>query len=181
MQVKCFRFARLALLFAATVLPLGGCAHEPAPPPPPPAPCTEPEAFGIRLSASTRLNPGERGESLATVVRVYQLKRAEKLTGASFDDILDRDKDSLGADLLEVQEVTLSPGETIPRAVKRAEDAGFIAAVALYRKPTGNGWRAVKQLPPVDPQRCHAAGGKAGKETLERARFFFDGNRVELR
>ena len=181
MRTKRFRVAGLAAPIAAIVALVTGCGHDPPPPPPPLAPCTEPEAFGIRLTASSRLNPGEHGEPLATVVRVYQLKRPEKLTGASFDDILDHDKDALGADLCEVQEVTLSPGETIPRAVKRAQDAGFIAAVALYRKPSGNAWRAVKQLPPVDPQRCHAREGKHAPDATERAQFFFESNRVEIR
>ena len=180
MRTKRFRFAELGLLPVVTsAVLLAACAHDP--PPPPPAPCTEPESFGIRLTASGHVNPGERGEPLATVVRVYQLKRPEKLTGASFDDILDRDKDTLGADLCEVQEVTVSPGETIPRAIKRAQDAGFIAAVALYRKPSGNDWRAVKQLPPTDPMRCHAPKGKSAPDALERAQFFLDGNRVEIR
>jgi type VI secretion system protein VasD len=182
METKRFRFARLASALGLAFVVVAGCSHDPPPPTKeaPPAPCTEPESFGIRLTASGRLNPGDHGEPLATVVRIYQLKRPEKLTTASFDDILDHDKDVIGADLCEVQEVTLSPGETIPRALKRAQDAAYIAAVALYRKPSGNGWRAVKQLTAPDPQRCHPPAGKQASE-LEKARFFFDGNRVELR
>jgi type VI secretion system protein VasD len=191
MLTKPCRFARLGLLpFAlpslagilACVVLLAACGHDQPPPPQqPPTPCTDPEAFGIRITAAGLINPGEHGEPLATVVRIYQLKRPEKLTGASFDDILDRDKEALGSDLCEVQEVTLSPGETIPRAVKRAPDAGFIAAVALYRRPKGNDWRAVKQLPPTDPMRCHAPKGTKAPDTIERAHFFLDHNRVELR
>jgi type VI secretion system protein VasD len=188
MQTKRFRFARLAIPLTAIAAFTAGCGHDPPPPaaaPPPqqPSPCTEPEMLGIRLSASGHLNPGERGEPLTTVVRVYQLKRPEKLTSASFDDMLDRDKDMLGADLVEVQEMTLNPGETIPRALKRAPDAAFIAAVALFRKPTGTAWRAVKQIPATDPNRCHTRDGKQKDkvEIMETARFYFDGNRVEIR
>jgi type VI secretion system protein VasD len=175
-----FRIARLAALFAASIGLSPSCAHE-QPPPPPPAACTSPEALGIRLVASPRLNPGERGEPLATVVRIYQLKGTEKLVGASFDDMLDRDKDSLGADFVEVQEVTLSPGESQPRVITRAADVGYVAAVALFRRPTGATWRAVKKLPPIDPQHCHRREGKATPDELEKARFFLDSNRVELR
>jgi type VI secretion system protein VasD len=180
MQTKRFRFARLAPHLAAVLGVLAGCSHDAPPPPAAPSPCTAPETFGIRLTASGHLNPGERGEPLATVVRVYQLKSTEKLKGASFDDILDRDKDTLGADLAEVQEVTLNPGESLPRALTRAPDVSYIAAVALYRKPRGSSWRAVKQLPPIDPHRCHHEEDKPA-DKIERARFFFDGSNVELR
>ncbi|HET6279434.1 MAG TPA: type VI secretion system lipoprotein TssJ [Polyangia bacterium] len=158
-----------------------GCSHA-APTPTPP--CTAPEPLRISVAASPRLNPGEKGEALATVVRVYQLKTTGKLTGASFDDLLDRDRDALGEDFLSVQELTINPGDKMGPPVARNADAGYVAAVALFRQPSGSTWRAVRKLAPADPNYCHAAA-KPGKPPIDPvapvARFFLDENRIELR
>jgi type VI secretion system VasD/TssJ family lipoprotein len=189
MRAKSFGSQRLAGLGVAAALSVAACSHAPAagspPPPPPGAPaCTTPEPLAVSLTASSRLNPGDKGEPLTTVVRLYQLKGREKLTGASFDEMLDRDKETLGEDLLSVQELTVSPGETLRPAVNRNADAGYLAAVALFRRPGTGAWRAIRKLSGADPDHCHRGGAAgAGKPAPARdeARFILDENRVELR
>jgi len=159
---------------------LGGCSHTP----PPPTPCTTPEPLRVNLRASARLNPGEKGEALATVVRLYQLKGVGKLAGASFDDLLDHDKDTLGDDLLAQQELTINPGDQATPPFNRNPDTGYLMAVALFRQPAGTSWRAVKKLSPPDPDYCHVAARDDGKKSPaldSSARFFLDENRIELR
>jgi type VI secretion system VasD/TssJ family lipoprotein len=158
---------------------ISACGHDPPPAPTPPAPCTTPEPVQVTLTASARLNPGDHGEALATVVRLYQLKGRDKLASASFDEILDHDKDVLGEDMLAVIETTVSPGETVRPPVARNPDAGYLAAVALFRRPGPAGWRAVTKLPAPNAQFCHTAAGKAAAKP--EARFFLDESRVELR
>jgi type VI secretion system VasD/TssJ family lipoprotein len=46
----------------------------------------------VSIRASDRLNPGDNGESLATTVRVYQLKDVSKLEAASLEQLLDNDR-----------------------------------------------------------------------------------------
>jgi type VI secretion system protein VasD len=147
---------------AATVLAmLVGCGHSSPPPaaPPPPAtpppPCATPEPLHVRLRAAPHLNPSERGEPLATVVRIYQLKGTGKITVASFDDLLDHDRDTLAEDFVAVQEVTLNPGVTLDPPLNRSPEATHIAIVGLFRRPFSTSWRAVEKLPPPDPQFCH--------------------------
>jgi type VI secretion system VasD/TssJ family lipoprotein len=187
MRAKCFRLARRAsvLGLAAVIVstPLG-CSH--APPPAPAAaaaPCPTPEPLRVALTASPRLNPGEKGEALATVVRLYQLKGITKLTGVSFDDLLDHDKDTLGEDFLSVQEVTINPGERLEPPAARSADVGYLLAVALFRQPTGTTWKVVKKLAPPDPQHCLAAADRAKTPPANDAvvRLFLDENRIELR
>jgi type VI secretion system protein VasD len=191
MRAKSFGSQRLAGLGLAAALAVAACSHAPAAAPaaagaPSPAaapPCEKPEQLPVSLIASSRLNPGDKGEPLTTVVRLYQLKGREKLTGASFDEMLDRDKETLGEDLLSVQELTVSPGETVRPAVARSADAGYLAAVALFRRPGTGAWRAVRKLSAADPEHCRRGASGAGKPTQPRdeARFILDENRVELR
>jgi type VI secretion system protein VasD len=185
MRAKSFGSQRLAGLGVAAALGVAACSHAPPAPgsPPPGAPaCTTPEPLAVSLTASSRLNPGDKGEPLTTVVRLYQLKGRDKLTGASFDEMLDRDKETLGEDLLSMQELTVSPGETLRPAIARNADTGYLAAVALFRRPGTGAWRAIRKLSAPDPDHCHR-GGAAGKPAPPpgEVRFILDENRVELR
>jgi type VI secretion system VasD/TssJ family lipoprotein len=192
MRAKCWGYAGLAgALLVGTVIVPGSSGCKTNPPPPaatpatagpgaPPAACTTPEPLRITLTASARLNLGEKGEALATVVRIYQLKGASKLIGVGFDDLMDHDKESLGEDFLAVQEVTINPGERQEPPIVRKPDAGFLLAVALFRRPAGTTWKAIKRLNPPDPQFCHpvAKGARIVDGTV---RLALDENRIELR
>jgi type VI secretion system protein VasD len=138
----------------------------------------------INLQTGQHLNPGEHREALATVVRLYQLKSTAKISNASFDDLLDHDREALGEDFLAVQEVTLNPGDKLDPPMTRNPDATVLGAVALFRQPAGTTWRAIVKLPAPDPQHCHAAErGKAaaGKTPDNTTRIFLDEYRLELR
>src|SRR5947208_377418 len=101
--------SRLAARFVVVALALAsGCAHDPAAAPP----CVDPEAFKVVVQAGGRINPDDKGRALATVVRVYQLRRANKLGDATMDDITERGKEVLGDDLIAEEEMMLQPGET---------------------------------------------------------------------
>jgi len=158
--VKRFELAGLATLRAVVLAAgLGACSHASPPPPAdkPPVPCPTPEPLRLNLRASAHLNPSDKGEPLATVVRVYQLKGTGKVAVASFDDLLDHDKDALGEDFVAMQEVTVNPGATIDPPLVRSPEATHLAVVALFRKPASTTWRTIEKLPAPDPQYCHPA------------------------
>src|SRR5215831_7388196 len=77
------------------------CAHDP--PPAPAAPCKEPE-LKVTVKGSDRLNMDESGRSLAVVVRIYQLKSLKTLEDADFDGVWQHDRETLGEDLMSVDE-----------------------------------------------------------------------------
>ncbi len=172
-------------VFAGAVAIFSACAHDPPPPPagppPPPSPCPTPEPVRLTLTASPILNPGENGESLATTVRIYQLKDTGKLVESSLDRILDGDRAVLGEDFLAVQELTLYPGERAAPAMARAEGAAYIAVVAMFRRPIGPSWRAIRQLPPPNPQHCHGMVATPAAIAASQLRFTLENSRVEMR
>jgi type VI secretion system protein VasD len=146
------------------------------------SPCATPEPLRVTLQATARLNPGEKGEALAVVVRLYQLKGTGKLQGSGFDDLLDHDKDALGDELVATTELTINPGDRLDPPVVRNPEAAYVAAVALFRRPAGNTWRAVKRLAPPDAQHCRAGPDTKGSATFGGpARFILDENRIDLR
>ena len=168
---------RSALLAAAPAAIIGSCSHAPATPPPA---CPEPEPLRVQMRAGDRLNPGEKSEPLATVVRVYQLKDAAKLTEAGFEEMLDRPAEVLGPDLVAAKEYTVNPSEKLQPTFARADGATYLAVVALFRQPGGTSWRALTRLPVPDPQHCHpdARGQKRSSPIVQ---VVLDENRVEIR
>jgi type VI secretion system VasD/TssJ family lipoprotein len=170
----------MSAVLASALTAFGACAHAP-PPPPPPSPCTTPEPIRLYLTASMRLNPGENGESLATTVRIYQLKDTGKLVESSLDRILDGDRAVLGEDFISVQELTLYPGEKAAPAMVRAEGTTHLAVVAMFRRPVGPSWRAIRKLPPPDPQHCHGTVGTPAALAASQLRFTLEDSRVDMR
>jgi type VI secretion system protein VasD len=133
------------------------------------------------LTASDRLNPGERGEPLATVVRIYQLKSSSKISGAAFEEMLDRDKDTLGDELVSTRELTVNPADRVDPALTRGDGVNYVAVVALFRQPGGTFWRAVYRLPPVDPNHCRQSRTRRPRRPPRVFEAFLDENRVEIR
>lgn len=126
-----------------------------------------PSPVDVEIVAAQRLNPDEHGESLPTVVRLYQLRSAAKLEAADFARLYRDAKETLGDDLLQADELTVSPGETVRRRVERAPSAKVLAAVAVLRRPSGVTWRALAELP------------KPGDDA--RAKFVVEEYRIERR
>ncbi len=126
------------------------------------------------LKAGDPMNPDESGQSFPTIVRVYLLKGATTLETAAADEVLRGDRELLGSDLLDMQEVTVKPGGYERISFKRQDDARAVAIVALFRSPVGNTWRLIENLPPADTDHCHKPKQPSGPRigvVLEAARI----------
>ena len=114
-------------------------------PPPPPLPEAQqpPRNVTLRLHAAKRLNVDARGHSLALLVRVYKLRQRAAFDAAPYAAFLSplAEREALGADLVEVKEVTLVPGQQLELADRLARDTGWLGIVALYHSPAREGWR----------------------------------------
>lgn len=128
----------------------------------------------VTLKAGEPLNPDDSGQSFPTIVRVYLLKSGNTLETTGSDEVLRHDRDVMGADLLEAQEVTVRPGTTEKLTFKRQDSAKQLAVVGLFRAPTGNTWRAIETLPATDKDFCHRTPETAGA----RINILLDSNRV---
>lgn len=158
MQLPLAVFLALALLSgcAGTGVDAGAAADKPLlagameavglrKPPPPPLPEAQqpPRNVTLRLHAAKRLNVDARGQSLALLVRVYKLRQRGAFDAAPFAAFLSpqAEREALGADLVEVKEVTLVPGQQLALADRLARDTGWLGIVALYHSPAREGWR----------------------------------------
>lgn len=131
-----------ALAGCAAVVGITGCAKAPPPPPPPPPPTV----VKLTITANADVNPDSRGRASPIVLRIYELKSAAVFNQADFFSLWDREKDTLGPDLVARDEVQLRPGEskTIDKTVD--VDVRQVAAVAAFRDLERAGWRTAVEL-----------------------------------
>ncbi len=135
------------------------------------------------MAAADHLNLSDENQSLATEVRVYQLKGAAKMTDVGLLDLLDDEAKALGPEKLAVELVTLMPaGRSEPLILPRAIEATHIAVVAVFRKPA-NAWKVIQKLPAPDPDHCHPGGKpiKGAPPPTFSINLYLQDYRVELR
>lgn len=102
-----------------------------------------PRQIAIRLQAAGDLNTDAAGRPLALVARIYKLRQNAAFEQAPYDSFLSaqKEKEALGADLLEVKEVMLIPGQRYEAAEKVSREAYYVGVVALFRAPSPRHWR----------------------------------------
>lgn len=128
---------------AGTVLEATGLRKPPPPPAPVPEALQPPRNVTLRLHAARRLNLDRRGQPLALLVRVYKLRQRaafEQAPYAAFQSA-QAEREALGADLVEVKEFTLVPGQRLDLNEKLAREAAWLGVVALFHAPARDGWR----------------------------------------
>jgi type VI secretion system protein VasD len=156
------RLPWLSLPFLACML-MAGCAGGAGPaglleatgirkPPPLPDAQLPPRSVALRLHAAKRLNLDGRGQSLALLVRVYKLRQRAAFEGAPYAAFLSpqQEREALGADLLEVRELTLVPGQQLEFNEKLPREAGWLGVVALFHSPLQQGWRLAFAAPEAE-------------------------------
>jgi type VI secretion system protein VasD len=97
----------------------------------------------LRLHAGTNLNAGVTGTPLSLITRVYKLRQTTVFYATPYDDFLspEKEKAALGADLIEVREFNLVPGQMYEVTETVSREAGYIAVVTLFMSPAPKRWR----------------------------------------
>jgi type VI secretion system protein VasD len=175
-------------LFAAGLLAAcaGGSGPSPAglleaaglrKPPPVPEAQLPPRNVALRLHAAKRLNVDARGQPLALLVRVYKLRQRTAFEQAPYAAFLSpqSERESFGADLLEVKELTLVPGQQVELNEKLSREAGWLGVVALFHAPQAQGWRLAVAAPEAEQagvtvglHACAMSSGAAKRLSLVR-------------
>lgn len=103
-----------------------------------------PRNVALKLHAGSNLNAGTLNQSFSVVARVYKLKQTGTFYAAPYDAFSSPEKEklALGADLLEVREINLIPGQLYEVNEKVSRESGYIGVVALFRTPAPQRWRA---------------------------------------
>lgn len=110
----------------------------------------------IRLHAGQVLNTDPQGNSLPVVTRIYKLKDKtafQQAPDAAFLEMKPSKFPDLAADIVDVKEAALTPGQRFETTETVPGEAPFIGVVALFRAPAEQRWRFV-----FDTKAAAAAG-----------------------
>ncbi|MDO8549081.1 MAG: type VI secretion system lipoprotein TssJ [Ignavibacteria bacterium] len=92
-------------------------------------------------------------ENNAIVVKIYQLKNADKFRNASFESLIYNPEEILGDDLIPdtKYEKTLIPGESFPiNEYEIKPEAGYIGIVGDFHSPAKDSWYQVVPVYDID-------------------------------
>jgi type VI secretion system protein VasD len=176
-------FVALALAFAGLgagglAACLTGCSTPPAQAPK----ACDVQVVTLNIYANDNINPNEHGNPRPVVVRLYQLKNDVRMENATYDEILLKDKDTLGEDLAKMDEVEVFPNDLVQVKFERIKDASVLAGVALFHGPKGTSWKTYYAFPPIPAQAqgCGAAGKDGGAPQADpKTAFFIDSTKID--
>lgn len=114
-----------------------------------------PKTYEIRAAADPLINRDVTGSPLSVVVHVYQLKDADAFSKLTLDMLASGRplSESLGKDLLEMNEVMLVPGGRHTGTDKIHQDAKHVGVVAFFRQPDQHWWRVL-----IDADKVRSSG-----------------------
>ena len=135
---------------------------------------TQVKTMRLDLTSRSSLNTNGAGQSLSTVVRIYQLKSPQAFEQLTYAQLQTNDLVSLKPDLLAAKDVILRPDASVSLSEPMHAEAEYVGVIALFRSPGKETvWKLVvpkKQWKKTDPVRIEVRGS-----TLELAGASFGG------
>ena len=137
------------LLVIAASFTLASCAAKP------------PEDVQIKgsIEAVASVNPDSLGRPSPLQVKIFQLGAKDKFEAADYFALADASEATLGADMLGVQAMMLSPGEIKPYEGEFDPATRFIGVIAGYREIHQAQWRAIVEMPEKSLLKLNKRGG----------------------
>ncbi len=122
----------------------------------------------LDLRAREGVNNNAKGASLATVVRIYQLKNRQAFDNTDYPSLFAGDGQALQADRVAEKDVRLRPGESVTVDMPMETSAQFVAVAAMFIDPdlTQNSWRLVLTRDELDPARPRIIEASQNQLTL---------------
>ena len=121
---------------------------------------TQVKTMNMDLISRSSLNANRAGQSLSTVVRIYQLKTPQAFQQLDYTQLQTNDLDALKADLLATKDVVLRPDASTSVSEPMNSAAQYVGVVAFFRNAGKDStWKLVipkKQWKNTDPVKIEA-------------------------
>lgn len=123
----------------------------------------------LDIQARSGMNNNAKGASLATVVRIYQLKDRKAFDSTDYPSLFADDSQALKADLLVEKDIHLRPGESVALDMPMDEKTQFVAVAGMFMSPdqTNDTWRIVLTRDDLDPDKPRIIEASNNRLTLQ--------------
>ena len=135
-MVEIQRITKIIIL-TAVMTAIAACAAKP------------PEDVTLKgnIQVADDVNPDSGARPSPLVVKIYQLKGKDKFELADFFPLYDQAEATLGADMLAVEEITLSPGESRSYEGEFDPQTRYIGVIGAYRDIHQAKWKDIIEMP----------------------------------
>jgi len=126
-------WTRRGLLAAACAIgaaQIAGCASGP-----------KPVVAKLTIEAAAGVNPDQRGRPSPVALKLFELKSLTNFERADFFSLFDRERETLGPELVARDELVLRPGDRVTQERKLAPEVRFIGVLVGYRDLERSQWR----------------------------------------
>lgn len=140
-----------------------GCSE--TPPPEEPDPCNV-QIVTLRIYGGDLINPNDADRPRPVVVRLYQLATDLRMQNSRYNDVLLRDAEILGEDMMKKDEVVVYPNDLVEIKFERIPEAQYLAGTAMMHGPQGHSWKTYYEFPPMPntPEACLPTAGQGDAE-----------------
>jgi type VI secretion system protein VasD len=107
-----------------------------------------PTVVQLAIDVDAGVNPDSRGRASPLMVRYFELRSLAAFDGADFFSLFERDKETLGAELVAREEFQLQPKEQRKLERTLQPDTRYVGVVAAYRDLERATWRAAVAVTP---------------------------------
>jgi type VI secretion system protein VasD len=116
---------------------------------------TQVKTMNLDLISRSSMNQNGTGQPLSTVVRIYQLKKAQAFEKLDYMQLQKNDLAALKTDVLTTKDVVLRPDSNASVSVAMNEETQYVGIVAFFRSAGHDStWKLVvprKQWKKTDP------------------------------
>jgi len=111
------------------------------------------------VQAVESVNPDSLGRPSPLQIKIFQLGAKDKFEAADYFALSDASEATLGADMLGVQAMMLTPGDHRPYEGEFDPATKFIGVIAGYRDIHQAEWRAIVEMPEKSLMKMGKRGG----------------------
>lgn len=106
------------------------------------------EAVTIHFLPDHSINTTKQHQELPLEIKLYQLSSKQAFTTASFHELWQQDRQTLGKSLLQRKIVIIKPGIKRTIELDKVSHARYLGLVAIYHnKPKARDWRLIIPMP----------------------------------